>query len=210
MKCFFPAPFRKSPSVPAKSSEPAAQPLTTGDQTRRHNGSGKPCSPADTSASGPTEQCSRNANQSAASSSPSGPAPAQKAAGGAAPVPAPRPLGGQRQLTSMSLRKGDDGQRSSSGRSEPSMRGSPGGSSAAASSALAGGRGAAASPASASVSARPPLHGMLRLSVAPEALTMGETIWLPSPNLQLRLEATLVCRCGRVGGGTRGEGSGGR
>ena len=33
----------------------------------------------------------------------------------------------------------------------------------------------------------------LTLAVAPDSLT-GETVWLPSPNLQHRLEATLVCR----------------
>ncbi len=35
--------------------------------------------------------------------------------------------------------------------------------------------------------------GMLTLAVAPDAL-MDETVWLPSPHLQQRLQATLVCR----------------
>ena len=34
---------------------------------------------------------------------------------------------------------------------------------------------------------------VLALAVAPDSLT-GETVWLPSPNLQHRLQATLACR----------------
>ena len=37
-------------------------------------------------------------------------------------------------------------------------------------------------------------RGMLTLAVAPESLLLGETVWLPSPNLKQRLEATLLCR----------------